>query len=151
MDTVAPATPSRIMAAIRSRDTGPEVLLRLHLRAAGVGRRYRLHPRVGGIRPDIVFPAARLAVFVDGCFWHCCPICRRRQPATNREYWIPKLAANAARDTRADRTLRKAGWLVLRFWEHAVAADPAACAASVAAAISPTPAASCGHSPQSFA
>lgn len=104
-----------MLAAIRSRDTGPEVLLRRHLRAAGRGGRYRLHRRVGGIRSDIVSPAVRLAVFVDGCFWHCCPVCRRRRPATNREHWIPKLEANAVRDRRADRALRPAGWLVLRF------------------------------------
>jgi DNA mismatch endonuclease (patch repair protein) len=69
------------------------------------------------VRPDFVFPRLKLAVFVDGCFWHACPRhCRR--PAGNRAFWRAKLARNQARDRLVTRTLRKAGWRVLRIWEH---------------------------------
>lgn len=109
------------------RDTAPEVALRsaLHRR----GRRFRkdLPLRVPGrvVRPDITFPRARLAVFVDGCFWHSCPV-HGSQPRANTDYWRPKLARNVARDRAVDAALTAAGWRVLRAWEHeppAVIAD----------------------------
>lgn len=65
---------------------------------------------------DFVFPKARLALFVDGCFWHCCPR-HYRQPATRRAFWQNKIETNVARDRRVDRGLRRAGWKVLRIWE----------------------------------
>jgi DNA mismatch endonuclease (patch repair protein) len=68
-------------------------------------------------RVDIVFPRRRIAVFVDGCFWHSCPI-HRTVPKTNRDWWVAKLAANEARDRASDAQLQQAGWTVLRFWEH---------------------------------
>ncbi len=69
------------------------------------------------VRPDFVFPRLKLAVFVDGCFWHACPR-HYRMPAGNRAFWRAKLARNQARDRLVTRTLRKAGWRVLRIWEH---------------------------------
>lgn len=81
---------------------------------------------VGGkrVRPDIVFTRAKLAVFVDGCFWHCCPI-HGRQPAKNTAYWSPKLQRNVERDRAQTALLENNGWTVLRFWEHEPVAEAA--------------------------
>lgn len=73
--------------------------------------------RVFRVRPDFVFPKLRLAVFVDGCFWHACPL-HATQPRNHAAFWRRKLAANQARDRRVNRALRAAGWRVLRLWEH---------------------------------
>jgi DNA mismatch endonuclease (patch repair protein) len=69
------------------------------------------------VRPDVVFTRERVAVFVDGCFWHCCPLHGTR-PARNTDYWRPKLERNVARDTVVDEALGEAGWSVVRGWEH---------------------------------
>lgn len=71
------------------------------------------------VRPDFVFPKQRVALFVDGCFWHACPR-HATQPKSNRAFWRKKLAGNKARDQLVNRTLRRAGWRVLRIWEHAL-------------------------------
>jgi DNA mismatch endonuclease (patch repair protein) len=111
------------MARVRSRNTAPEVVLRKELWA--LGRRYQLHAPIPG-RPDIVFAGPRVAVFVDGCFWHGCPE-HYSAPAANAEFWRAKLERNVARDRRADHDLAGDGWLVLRVWEHEIAtALPAA-------------------------
>lgn len=104
------------MARVRSRNTTPEVALRKELWA--LGRRYQLHAPIAG-RPDIVFARARVAVFVDGCFWHGCPK-HYTAPAANAEFWRAKLERNVARDRRVDRELAGHGWLVLRLWEHEI-------------------------------
>jgi DNA mismatch endonuclease (patch repair protein) len=83
-------------------------------------------------RADIVFPSARLAVFVDGCFWHRCPI-HGVSPSMNSVYWQAKLDRNVERDRRNDAALQAAGWAVMRVWEHE---DPAQAAANIAAALS---------------
>ncbi|KQY42016.1 hypothetical protein ASD18_19770 [Cellulomonas sp. Root137] len=107
------------MAAVRRTDTGPERALRSALHARG--RRFRKDLRMalpgGRVRPDIVFTRARVAVFVDGCFWHVCPE-HGREPTRNEWYWSPKLRRNVERDRAADATLRSAGWRVVRIWEH---------------------------------
>jgi DNA mismatch endonuclease (patch repair protein) len=107
------------MAAIRRRDTEPEVALRSALHR--LGYRFRKdHPvRIGRrlIRPDIVFTKRKVAIFVDGCFWHGCPI-HGRQPKENCDYWLPKLEENSRRDRAQTAALEDAGWRVLRFWEH---------------------------------
>jgi DNA mismatch endonuclease (patch repair protein) len=69
------------------------------------------------VRPDIVFTKARVAVFVDGCFWHLCPL-HAQVPKSNVDYWVPKLEANVARDRRVDAALQRDGWHVVRVWEH---------------------------------
>lgn len=69
------------------------------------------------IRPDVAFTKRRVAVFIDGCFWHCCPE-HGRSPTVNDEYWSPKLQRNVNRDRQQSDALRSAGWTVLRFWEH---------------------------------
>jgi DNA mismatch endonuclease (patch repair protein) len=80
-------------------------------RVLGWRRRYNLYGR-----PDFAFPKARLAVFVDGCFWHGCPKCYR-QPKTNVDYWLSKIAKNRKRDAAVKRELKAKGWMVARFWE----------------------------------
>jgi DNA mismatch endonuclease (patch repair protein) len=105
------------MQATRRRDTPGEVALRKLLH--GLGFRYRIdYPiPVARRRADIVFVSARIAVFVDGCFWHGCPT-HRTWPKTNSAWWREKIDANRSRDRDTDRRLRLAGWKVLRFWEH---------------------------------
>ena len=105
--------------ANRRADTKPEVALRSALHRRGHRFRKDLLVRAGTVRtkPDIVFTRHHVAVFVDGCFWHCCPE-HGTMPKSNSDYWPPKLAANVARDARVDAALEDAGWTVLRIWEH---------------------------------
>jgi DNA mismatch endonuclease (patch repair protein) len=112
-------TRSQQMARIRSSDTKPELRLRRHLWAAGL--RYRLRPALPGT-PDIAFISARVAVFVDGCFWHGCPSHYQR-PVRNADFWSAKLARNANRDRMVDRKLQELGWTVHRIWEHDLRSD----------------------------
>lgn len=112
MDNMSKESRSRTMAAIRSRNTGIEMLLRRALWQRGL--RYRIHADLPG-RPDIVFSRQRVAVFCDGCFWHGCPWCQL-DPQQNRDYWIKKISRNKARDRSVTEELEKAGWRVLRFW-----------------------------------
>jgi DNA mismatch endonuclease (patch repair protein) len=114
------------MQATRRRDTAAEIDLRRALHAAGF--RYRVDRVVlpgSRRRADLVFSAERLAVFVDGCFWHCCPI-HTTQPKANRAWWLAKLEANRQRDRDTDQRLGEAGWNVIRVWEHESTADAAA-------------------------
>lgn len=104
------------MSRIRGRDTGPERRLRRAVWRSGI--RYRLRSTLPG-RPDLVFRGARVAVFVDGCFWHGCPL-HSTIPKTNRSFWLKKIQGNIERDRRVTSQLRAAGWTVLRFWEHEV-------------------------------
>lgn len=109
------------MRANRRRDTEPERRVRKLLHAHGLRFRVDLSIRAGHgrpIRPDIVFPRARLAVFIDGCFWHGCPEHGRRPEVKNGHYWGPKITGNAERDQRQTQALAEAGWTVIRFWEH---------------------------------
>ena len=102
----------------RRRDTGPEILLRRELHRLGLRYRVDVEPLPGlRRRADVVFPRARVAVYVDGCFWHSCPL-HATQPKANSTWWASKLAANQRRDIDTDAHLAAAGWTVLRFWEH---------------------------------
>lgn len=114
------------MRANRRSDTEPEVALRrlLHLRGLRFRKDHRIATRSRGVRVDIAFPGVRLAVFIDGCFWHSCPE-HATTPKANADYWIPKLAENVARDRRNNRELAGVGWSVLRFWEHQLAEEMA--------------------------
>jgi DNA mismatch endonuclease (patch repair protein) len=106
------------MRANRARDTGPELALRSELHRLGL--RYRVHRRpLPGFRAvaDIVFGPTKVAVFVDGCFWHRCPI-HATAPKANGDWWAAKLDANVERDRRTDARLEEAGWKVVRVWEH---------------------------------
>lgn len=122
METDA-ATSAR-MAQVRNRDTAAELAVRRELHRRGF--RYFVQRAVlpGRGRVDIVLPRARVAVFVDGCFWHSCPE-HATSPKTNAEWWADKLARNVARDRQTDSDLRAAGWRVLRVWEHEEAASAA--------------------------
>jgi DNA mismatch endonuclease (patch repair protein) len=89
-------------------------LVRL-LRENGI-RGWRRHLKLPG-RPDFTFRKERVVIFIDGCFWHRCPVCKLT-PASNVEYWLPKLERNVAKDWETDQLLAGRGWTVLRFWEH---------------------------------
>lgn len=110
-----PLTRSEIMARVKGKDSGAEKILRSALHARGL--RFRLHRRIEGVSVDIVFPGPKVAVLVDGCFWHCCPL-HGTAPKSNRDYWLPKLEENRRRDERQNEALRRAGWRVMRVWEH---------------------------------
>lgn len=113
-------TRSEQMSRIRGADTKPEVLLRAALWKRGLRYRVRATTPVG--RPDVVFPGAKVAVFVDGCQWHGCPD-HYVFPRTRREFWGAKLAGNVARDRRQTLALEALGWRVVRVWEHRVFTD----------------------------
>lgn len=120
------------MVACRNRDTSPEKAVRSAVHAMGLRFRVAARPLPDLRRTaDLVFRRARVAVHVDGCWWHGCP--EHSKPArTNEDYWHPKIARNQARDADTDRRLAEAGWLSLRFWEHD---DPIEAAAAVAEAV----------------
>ncbi len=111
------ATSARMSRQAR-RDTAPELLLRRALHARGV--RFRVDHPLPGMprrRADVLLTRVRVAVFVDGCFWHSCPLHATR-PATNAAWWRAKLARNVERDRETDAHLARIGWAVMRFWEH---------------------------------
>lgn len=117
-DTVSPGRRSEIMSGIRSQGTKPEMTVRRVLHS--LGYRYRLHVAELPGKPDLVFPGRRKVIEVRGCFWHQHedPECRiARQPRSNRDYWLPKLARNVERDGEHERKLRALGWEVLVVWE----------------------------------
>jgi len=109
------------MAAIRSKgNKDTELKLASIFRANGISGWRRYQPLIG--KPDFVFLQQRLAVFVDGCFWHGCPK-HGRKPGSNRAYWLPKLRRNHERDKVVKNALSKTGWIVLRVWEHDLASE----------------------------
>lgn len=117
----------------RTRDTMPELQLRRALHAAGVRYRVDTAPLPGlRRRADVVFRPAKVAVFVDGCFWHGCPQHGTRAPHANPGYWTEKVRRNRERDADTSSRLQAAGWLVVRIWEHE---DMSAAAAAVASAV----------------
>lgn len=110
------------MISQASWDTSPELAVRSELRRRGL--RFRVHERpVPALRreADVVFASLRVAAFVDGCFWHGCPR-HRSQPRANAEWWREKIAANRRRDRQTTSLLRRAGWRIVRAWEHEPAA-----------------------------
>lgn len=108
----------QVMKANRRRDTQPEILVRRLLHARGLRFRvdFAAEPGVRS-RPDVVFTRQRIAVYIDGCFWHRCPL-HGTAPKSNSDYWRPKLDRNVERDQAVTAELRERGWIVLRFWEH---------------------------------
>ena len=125
MPATDPATSAR-MRAQRRRDTAPELALRRELHRRGV-RYFVDRAPMKGVRrrADLVFPRRKVAVYVDGCFWHSCPQ-HATFPKNNAQWWAEKLAGNVTRDRNTDSTLTDAGWTVVRIWEHenpVVAAD----------------------------
>lgn len=137
--TTDAATSAR-MSRQRTRDTAPEVALRRQLHRMGL-RYYvdRAPLRTLRRKADVVFPRLRIAVYVDGCFWHSCPE-HATFPRNNAQWWADKLAGNVARDRDTDRVLREAGWTVVRIWEHTDADQAAAeVVAAVRSARNPSP------------
>lgn len=109
------------MSRIRAKNTGPEVKLRKLLYAEGI-RGYRIHHNLPG-KPDIVFIKKKIAIFIDGCFWHKCPVCFQ-EPATRKEFWMKKIQSNIDRDARVNKQLKEEGWKVIRIWEHEIRKEP---------------------------
>lgn len=116
---------SEVMSLIRGRGNKEteNALLALFRQNKVVGWRRHL-PLLG--KPDFAFPKHKVAVFVDGCFWHGCPKCYTR-PKTNRKFWDKKREDNMARDKRVTRQLRHKGWKVIRIWQHSLKKSPSAC------------------------
>lgn len=119
------AATSARLSKQRRRDTGPELALRRELHRRGL-RYFVDRAPLKGLRrrADVVFPRRRVAVYVDGCFWHSCPV-HATSPRNNAQWWIDKLAANVVRDRDTDARLDAAGWTVVRVWEHEAARDAA--------------------------
>ena len=111
-------TRSKIMSSIRSKNTKTELLLKKELRGSG----FSYQPKIKG-SPDFAHKKDKIAVFVHGCFWHKCPKCYRK-PASNKNYWLPKLERNVQRDLENKNILRKQGYKVISFWEHQVLENP---------------------------
>jgi DNA mismatch endonuclease (patch repair protein) len=131
-DTRTPEQRARIMRAVRHRDTAPELSLRRALHGWGI-RGWRCDFRGAPGRPDIAWPSLRVAVFVDGAFWHGHP--SRHRPGRSGRYWDEKIAGNVARDRRVDAELRESGWNVVRIWDFEVKRDVDAAAARVLTAL----------------
>ena len=107
---------SRVMSAVKSRDTKPEMLVRRTVH--GMGYRYRLHSKDLPGKPDIVFPSRRKAILVHGCFWHGHDCSRgARMPKSNRSYWGKKISRNKERDAKSLSEMTRKGWIVLTVWE----------------------------------
>jgi DNA mismatch endonuclease (patch repair protein) len=130
-DNMSPDQRRRLMSRVRNKGTAPELKLRRELWRRGY--RYRLDRKLPG-KPDLSFLVPRVVVFVDGCFWHCCPE-HATYPATRAEFWHDKLRTNVERDRRVSDQLRAMGWTVLRFWEHEVNDDIERAVAKVATAL----------------
>jgi DNA mismatch endonuclease, patch repair protein len=118
-DVMNPEQRSRCMSRIKNKNTKPEISLRKILWRMGL--RYRLNSKLPG-KPDIVFNKQKLAIFVDGYFWHGCPE-HGTSPKTNERFWAEKLSTNIKRDRKVDRELENMGWFVIRIWEHEINSD----------------------------
>ena len=115
MDTVSKKQRSYIMSQIRGTKTKPELIVKRNID----GRKLRYQPKGIPERPDFANKTKKVAVFIDGCFWHKCPRCYK-PPKSNKKYWKAKVERNTKRDRHVNRKMRKEGWTVLRFWEHQV-------------------------------
>ncbi len=122
-DVLTPEQRRRCMSKNKGRDTGPELKLRKQLWHEGY--RYRLNYNLTG-KPDITFPANKVAIFVDGSFWHGCPL-HSKIPKTNTDFWKHKIEKNIQREEEVNELLRQNGWEVIRFWEHEIKADLNTC------------------------
>ena len=121
VDVLTPSQRKFNMSRIRGSDTAPELKIRKMLYSRGI-RGYRTHYNLVG-KPDLVFIKRRLVIFIDGCFWHKCPICFKL-PSTRTDFWINKINKNVERDRIVNGQLNQEGWTVLRYWEHEVRKCP---------------------------
>ncbi len=124
-DIFSKETRSRVMSKIRSKNTKGELLLKEYLK----GNYLRFHPSIYG-NPDFGDKKRKIAVFVDGCFWHKCKKCFIA-PKSNKKYWLPKLERNVKRDKKVNLELKKQNWKVIRFWEHQIINNPEKSAAKI--------------------
>jgi DNA mismatch endonuclease, patch repair protein len=115
MDNLTSAQRAKCMAHIKRKDTKAEIVFRKAIWHTGT-KGYRIDVNLPG-RPDLFFPRYKLAIFIDGCFWHKCPECFVK-PKSNQDYWLPKIERNVERDRENEIELRKKGIKVIRFWEH---------------------------------
>ena len=124
---------SNAMRGNRRTDTKPELRIRsaLHRRGLRFRKDFTLVASGLRVRPDVVFTRAKVAVFVDGCYWHRCPK-HGTSPSANANYWLTKLDRNVARDRLVDAALIAERWIVVRIWEHEVMTDPEGCATRIA-------------------
>ena len=107
------------MSKIKSKWTSQEQKIHGNLKARGV--RHKMHPNIPG-SPDLILKDKKVAVFINGCFWHKCPKCYKA-PKSNVEYWLPKIERNVKRDKNNARLLKKDGWKVVSIWEHEIKKD----------------------------
>ena len=132
-DSLTPEQRKRCMSSVKNRNTDIELAFRKALWKAGL--RYRLNSKITG-KPDLVFIGIKLAVFVDGCYWHGCPE-HGQIPKTNELFWRQKISRNIARDATINDSLAAAGWHVLRFWQHEIKRDLGGCVRRVEQALIP--------------
>jgi DNA mismatch endonuclease (patch repair protein) len=118
------------MRSNKGKDTSPEVVLRSALSKAGI-RGYRLHKKGVPGRPDVIFTRNKVAVFVNGCFWHRCPLCDLPIPKTHKGFWSKKFELNVARDKRKTELLKSTGWRVLIIWECEIRDDVEGCVSRI--------------------
>ncbi len=128
MDIMTKKDRSLRMSLIKSKNTRPEIKLRQHIWGKGIGG-YRVNSKITG-KPDLYFPSKKIAIFIDGCFWHMCPKCYR-EPKSNKQYWINKIKKNVERDKKINKQLKKQGITVLRIWEHEVKKDIEKCSTKI--------------------
>ncbi len=133
MDTFSPEKRSEIMKRVKSTNTSIEIKIRRELWRNGL-RGWRVHPKDVPGKPDIIFRKKKVAVFIDGCFWHGCPVCNR-SPKSGNVYWENKISRNMARDIKYNELLNGDGWSVIRLWEHEVTKDLTGCISKILAAI----------------
>ena len=106
-----------VMLANKSKNTKPELIVRKHLSSLGI-RGYRLHWKKAPGKPEIDFPGRKIAIIINGCFWHGCRKCTKGMPKTNTEFWSHKILGNRARDRKNLRALKREGWKTVVIWEH---------------------------------
>lgn len=121
MDRLTKKQRSECMSRIGGKNTALERIFKKHIRAFGI-KGYRSYAKIPG-QPDLYFPDYKVAVFVDGCFWHGCPRCASF-PATNKKFWKKKIDGNKNRDKAVNKELRKNGIRVIRFWGHEIKKNP---------------------------
>jgi DNA mismatch endonuclease (patch repair protein) len=120
-DVLTPSQRRYNMSKIHGENTGPEIKIRKMLFARGI-RGYRIQFNIPG-KPDLVFTKKKIAIFIDGCFWHKCPVCFQ-EPETRKEFWMKKIGSNVERDKKVNQQLQDEGWRVIRIWEHEIRKEP---------------------------
>lgn len=121
----------KVMVSNRGKDTRLELTLRCALKTAGV-RDFKTNHPVDRIKVDIAFPSVKVAVLVNGCYWHHCPVCDLPLPKTHSDFWAKKFRLTRRRDARVRRSIRKAGWKLVELWEHQIREDLPDCVRLVA-------------------